>query len=61
MRLGPFDPNSIRVRRGEGGGGLPIGGAGGLAASAGFAAAFGTGLATHSARPDGSGLTITSR
>ena len=30
MRLGPFDPNSIRVRRGEGGGGLPIGGAGGL-------------------------------
>jgi predicted metalloprotease len=26
MRLGPFDPNSIRVRRGEGGGGLPIGG-----------------------------------
>jgi hypothetical protein len=31
MRLGPFDPNNIRVRRGEGGGmGLPIGGAGGL-------------------------------
>jgi len=29
MRLGPFDPNSIRVRRGEGGGmGLPIGGGG---------------------------------
>ena len=27
MRLGPFDPNNIRVRRGEGGGmGLPIGG-----------------------------------
>ncbi|MBO0749907.1 MAG: neutral zinc metallopeptidase [Porphyrobacter sp.] len=25
MRLGPFDPNNIRVRRGEGGG-LPIGG-----------------------------------
>ena len=25
MRLGPFDPNNIRVRRGEGGGGLPIG------------------------------------
>jgi predicted metalloprotease len=29
MRLGPFDPNNIRVRRG-GGGGLPIGGAGGV-------------------------------
>src|SRR5690349_8354022 len=29
MRLGPFDPNNIRVRRGEGGGmGLPIGGGG---------------------------------
>ena len=29
MRLGPFDPNSIRVRRGGGGGmGLPIGGGG---------------------------------
>lgn len=26
MRLGPFDPNNIRVRRGGGGGGLPIGG-----------------------------------
>jgi predicted metalloprotease len=25
MRLGPFDPNNIRVRRGGGGGGLPIG------------------------------------
>ena len=30
MRLGPFDPNNIRVRRGGGGGGLPIGGAGGV-------------------------------
>jgi predicted metalloprotease len=31
MRLGPFDPNNIRVRRGEGGGlGLPIAGAGGF-------------------------------
>ena len=30
MRLGPFDPNNIRVRRGAGGGGLPIGGAGGV-------------------------------
>jgi predicted metalloprotease len=30
MRLGPFDPNNIRVRRGGGGGGLPIGGAGGF-------------------------------
>jgi predicted metalloprotease len=30
MRLGPFDPNNIRVRRGGGGGGLPIGGAGGI-------------------------------
>jgi hypothetical protein len=29
MRLGPFDPNNIRVRSG-GGGGLPIGGAGGI-------------------------------
>ena len=29
MRLGPFDPNNIRVRRGEGGGGgLPIGAGG---------------------------------
>jgi predicted metalloprotease len=29
MRLGPFDPNNIRVRRGGGGGmGLPIGGGG---------------------------------
>jgi predicted metalloprotease len=26
MRLGPFDPNNIRVRRGGGSGGLPIGG-----------------------------------
>jgi predicted metalloprotease len=25
MRLGPFDPNNIRVRRGGGGGGLPMG------------------------------------
>jgi predicted metalloprotease len=30
MRLGPFDPGNIRVRRGEGGGGFPGGGAGGL-------------------------------
>ena len=29
MRLGPFDPNNIRVRRG-GGGGFPIGGTGGI-------------------------------
>ena len=26
MRLGPFDPNNIRVRRGGGGGGFPMGG-----------------------------------
>ena len=30
MRLGPFDPNSIRVRRGEGGGGFPMGAGGGV-------------------------------
>jgi len=30
MRLGPFDPNNIRVRRGGGGGGFPMGAGGGI-------------------------------